>query len=133
MVVKCDSKRQKAGKHVTETDTFTSIVTGKSFKINHQFDGHDKCLVYLLTCSKCKKQYTSETTGQFSSRWNSYKSKSRSFDRGEECKREHLYKHFENKSHSGFCDNFSVKLINNTDGFNPIKRKIWWMRLLKTI
>ena len=91
-------------KYITETDTFTSTVTGKTFKINHRFDCNDKCLVYFMTCNKCKKQYTGQATDQFCSRWKNYKSKSRSFDRGEQCMQEHLYKHFEGERHSGFCE-----------------------------
>ena len=59
-----------------------STVTGETFKVNHRFDCNDKCLVYLMTYNKCKKQYTGQTTDQFRSRWSNYKSKSRSFDRG---------------------------------------------------
>ena len=40
---------------ITETDTFTSNVTEEIFKINYRFDCNDKCLVYLMTCNKCKK------------------------------------------------------------------------------
>ena len=39
---------------VNETDTFTSTVTKKAYKINHKFDRIDKCLIYLLTCKKYK-------------------------------------------------------------------------------
>ena len=120
-------------KYITETDTFTSTVTGKTFKINHSFDCNGKCLVYLMTCNKCKKQYTGQTRDQFRSRWNNYKSKSRSFDRIEQCMREHLYKHFESEHHSGFRDDVSVLLVDNNDGSNPNKRETYWMRTLKTI
>ena len=59
-------------------------------------------LVYLLTFNKCKKQYTGQTTDNFRGIWNNYKSKSKSFTRGEKCMQEHLYKHFENKGHKSF-------------------------------
>ena len=71
---KCGSKRCEACKYITETDTFISTVTGETFKINHRFDCNDKCLVYLMTCNKCKKQNTGRTIDQFCSRWNNYKS-----------------------------------------------------------
>ena len=44
--------------NIEETDTFTSTTTGESFKINHHLCCNDKCLIYLLTCKVCKKQYT---------------------------------------------------------------------------
>ena len=46
---------------------------------------------------------------------------------------EHFSKHFECESHSGFCDEISVILINKTDGSNHTKRETYWMRTLKTI
>ena len=130
---KCGSKRCEVCKYVTETDTFTSTVTGETFKINHHFDCDDKCLVYLMTCNKFKKQCTRQTTDQFRSRWNNYKSKNRSFDRGEQCMQEHLYKHFESERHSGFREDVSVILIDKTDGSNPTKRETYCVQTLKTI
>ena len=91
---RCGSKCCEVCKYITETDTFTSSVTGETYKINHRLDCNDKCLVYLLTCNKCKKQYTDQTTDNFRGRWNNYNSKSKSFTRGEKCMQEHLYKHF---------------------------------------
>ena len=85
---KCGNKRCKICQYITEADTFTSSVTGETFKINYRFDCNSKCLVYLLTCNECKKQYTGQTTDNLGKRWNNYKSKSRSFDRGESlCKK----------------------------------------------
>ena len=65
---RCVSKRCEVCKYITETDTFTRSVTGESYKINHRLDCNDKCLVYLLTCNKCKKQYTGQTTDNFHGR-----------------------------------------------------------------
>ena len=59
---RCGSKRCEVCKYITETDTFTSSITGETYKINHRLDCNDKCLVYLLTCNKCKKQCTGQTT-----------------------------------------------------------------------
>ena len=62
-VVVNGSKCCAVSKYITETDTFfTSTVTGKACKINHHFDCNDKCLFYLLTCNKCKRKYTGQTT-----------------------------------------------------------------------
>ena len=36
-------------KNIEETDTFTSTLTGESFKINYHLCCNDKCLIYLLT------------------------------------------------------------------------------------
>ena len=86
----------------------------------------------MLTCNKCKKQYTGQTTDNFCGRWNNYKSKSKSFKRGEKSIQEHLYKHFESEVHTEFLDDVSITLIDKKDGFNPTKRENYWMRTLKT-
>ena len=54
---RCRSKRCEVCKYITETDRET-------YKINHRLDCNDKCLVYLLTCKKCKKQYTGQLSWQ---------------------------------------------------------------------
>ena len=53
----CKRSRCQICTYVTETDSFTSTVTRETCKINHKFDCREKCLIYLLTCNKCRKQY----------------------------------------------------------------------------
>ena len=69
------SKRYELCINDKETSTFTSTVTGETFIINHKFDGNAGCLVYLLTCRKCKIQYVGQRVDQFRSRWNNSDSK----------------------------------------------------------
>ena len=33
----------------------------------------EKCLIYVLTCKKCRKQYLGQTVDTFPCRWNNYK------------------------------------------------------------
>ena len=105
---KCAKNCCEVCDYVTDTDTFTSTVTGESFKINHQLNCDDRCIIYLLTCKQCQKQYTGETTDDFRYRWNNYKSNSRKFDRKEPCMQEHLYRHFSSPGHRGFLNDVSV-------------------------
>ena len=51
--------------YVNETDRFTCTVTGETYKINHRFDCMEKCLIYLLTCNRCRKQYVDQTIDTF--------------------------------------------------------------------
>ena len=118
---------------MADTDTFTSTVTGESFKINHELNCGDRCIIYLPTCKQCKKQYTGETTDDFRYRWNSYKYDSRKFDRKESCMQEHLYRHFSSSGHMGFLNDVSVTLLDKTDGSDPKKREDYWMKTLKTM
>ena len=106
---KCDKKRCEVRDVISETDTFSSTVSGEIFKINHKFNCNDKCLVYLATCKICNKQYTGQTTNSFRSRWNNYKSKN-------------LYSHFESEGHNGFLKDVSIVLIDKTDGSDSTKR-----------
>ena len=70
----CKRPRCQICAYVNETDSFTSTVTGETYKINHKFDCMEKCLIYLLTCNKCRKQYVGQTVDTFRYRWNNYKS-----------------------------------------------------------
>ena len=42
---KCKGSRCQVCLNVSETETFTSIVTHMSYKINHGLDCNDKCLI----------------------------------------------------------------------------------------
>ena len=63
--VQCKGKKCETRHNVKETETFTSTTTVKTVKINHKLNCNDKCLVYLLTCNICLKQYVGETIEEF--------------------------------------------------------------------
>ena len=65
---KCTKKRCELCENVSITDSFTSSFTQNTFKINHNFNRDDKCLIYLLTCKQYRKQYVGETTDAFRKR-----------------------------------------------------------------
>ena len=69
-------------KNVVETGTFQSFVNKKADKINHRFTCRDKCLVYLISCKVCERQYTCQTVDEFRYRWNNYKNNNRESLRG---------------------------------------------------
>ena len=126
---KCGNLRCLVCNNIEETDTFTR----ESFKINHHLCCNDKCLIYLLTCKVCKKQYTGKTVDRFRLRWNNYKESDRKFLRGEEIKQKSLHEHFLSDSHQSFEEDVSICLIDKTDPSDPHKREYYWMRTLKTI
>ena len=130
---KCKGNRCQVCLNVSETETFTSTVTHMSYKINHSFDCNDKCLIYLLTCKTCLKQYVGSTTDCFRYRWNNYKCNDRKFARSEACMQQHVFEHFNNEGHNGFLHDVSVTLIDKTDAKNPIKREHYWRHTLKTL
>ena len=129
----CKKRRCDVCTNVTETDTFSSIVTGETCQINHELDCDDKCLIYLLECKVCDKQYVGETTDAFRLKWNNYKDNDRKFQRNESCMQQHLYEHFYSEGHNWLLGNVSVSLIDKTGGFQPKKKENYWMRTLKTL
>ena len=56
-LAQCKGKRCQTCHNVKEAETFTSTTMGKTFKVNHKLNCNGKCLVYLLTCNVCLKQY----------------------------------------------------------------------------
>ena len=129
---KCRCNRCQVCRSITETDMFICNNDQRSYKINHSFDCNEKCLIYLLTCNCCQKQYVGQTVDIFRNRWNNYKDNARKFDRGEHCMQKHLYEHFTLPGHSGFLHDVSVTLIDKTDPSCPTKREDYWIDTLKT-
>ena len=128
---KCGKKRCQACQSVVETDSFTSTSTGKTYKINHQFNCSDKCLIYLLTCKTCLKQYVGQTVDEFRYRWNNYKRNDKKYLRGKSCFL-HIFEHFDSPGHKGFLEDVSITFIDKTDPSDPEKREDYWIQTLKT-
>ena len=100
----CGRFRCLVFKSISITEEFTSFTTKKTYKINHSFDCNDKCLIYLLSCKSCGKQYVGNTTGHFRSRWSNYKSDVRKAESGdmENVKQKFLQSHFLQRDYQGF-------------------------------
>ena len=77
--------------NITEADSFTCSNDQTNFKINHRFDCNEKCLIYLITCNRCLKQYLGQTVDEFRQRWNNYKDNARKFERGEQFMQRHFF------------------------------------------
>ena len=92
----------------------------------------EKCLIYLLTCNECRKQYVGQTVDAFRCRWNNYRSNSHKHAHGISCMQEHLCEHFCDSEHSGFLSDISITFIDKTDSTNPLQRENYWKHTLKT-
>ena len=116
------------------TEEFTSFTTKKAYKINHSFDCTNKCLIYLLSCKSCSKQYVGNTTNHFRSRWKNYKSNVRKTETGdmENVKQKLLKSHFLQRD-QGFLKDVEVRLIDKTQVSGPTKREFYWMIKLRTL
>ena len=130
---KCNSKRCLVCLNVSETATFESFQTKEQYKINHQLNCNDKCLIYLLSCKVCGLQYVGSTTDKFRFRWNNYKENNRKAERGEEHMQPLVFEHFSSHDHSGFLEDCSITLIDKTDGADPTRREEYWRGVLKTV
>ena len=118
--------------NVSETDVFQSFQTKKQYKINHQLNCNDKCLIYLLSCKVCGLQYIGSTTDQFRLRWNNYKENNRKAKRGEEHIQPLIFEQFSSNDHTRFLKDPSITLIDKTDRSDPTEREKYWRRVLKT-
>ena len=86
---KCNCNRCQVYQSIFEIDTFTCSNDGTTYKINHKFDCNEKCLIYLITCNTCFKQYVIQTVDTFRSRWNSCKDNAKKYERGQHCMQKH--------------------------------------------
>ena len=50
---KYGKKRCELCENIYETDTFTSTVTGETYRVKYRLNCDEKFLVYLLTCKLC--------------------------------------------------------------------------------
>ena len=91
---KCKSKCCLVCFNVSEMDVFQSFQTKKQYKINHQLNCNDKCLIYLLSCKVCGLQYVASITDKLRLRWNNYKENNRKAKRGEEYMQPLVFEHF---------------------------------------
>ena len=130
---KCNKPRCEICINIIETDIFTSTVTGESFEINHKFNCDDRCLIYLLTCNKCRKQYVGKTVDSFRFRWNNYKCNCYKHAKGGSVKQQHLYDHFVLEDHAQFVNDVSIIFIDKADPTDPLKREQYWRHTLKTL
>ena len=130
---KCKSKRCLVCLNASETDVFQSFQTKEQYKINHQLNFNDKCLIYLLSCKVCGLQYVSSTTDKFRLRWNNYNENNRKAKRREEHMQPLVFAHFSSNDHNSFLEDFSITLIDKSDGTDPTSREEYCRRLLKTV
>ena len=99
-------KRCDVRVNVSETNTFTSNDTGQTNKINDRLNCDNNCLIYLLSCKCCRKQYFWETNDSFRYRWNNYKDNNRKHSSKESFMQEHLFKHFNCMENNGFLNTY---------------------------
>ena len=75
-----------------------------------------KCLIFLLSCKSCGKQYVGKTTDHFRSGWNNYKNDVKKAESGnmENVKQKFLQSHFLQRDHQDFLKDVDIRLIDKT-------------------
>ena len=109
---KCNKSRFHTYLNVNETDTFTSTVTRKTYKISNLFDCSDKYLIYLLTYKKYLIQYVGKIVNVSRYRWNNCKNYYRNYDCNQPCLQRHLYKHYSSVCHCGLLEHVSMTVCS---------------------
>ena len=125
-IKKCRDSRCATCPHLNCKKFFTSSKTGKSYPIRHSFSCSSRYVVYLITCSKCKKQYTGQSTQKLKTRMNHHRSNIF-------CKvKTYIARHFNFPDHS--IKDLKVQCIDTTDSFPELLHlESYWRTTLKTL
>ena len=125
----CRHPRCATCHHLNCAKFFASTKTGKTYPLRHNFTCTSRNVIYLITCTRCKKQYVGLTTQQLNIRLNHHRSSI--FNKVQT----YISKHFNFQDHS--VNNISVQIIDTPQpGPNMYQRlknlEAYWIRTLKT-
>ena len=121
---KCNSKRCLVCLNVSEINIFQSLQTQEQYKINHQLNCNDECLIYLLSCKVCGLQHVSFRLNNYKE--NSWKQKQ------ERNICSHLFLNISLYGYIGFLD-CSINVTNKRDGIDLARRDKYQKKNLKTV
>ena len=126
----CRHPRCMTCRHLNCEKSFTSSKTGKIYPLRHNFTCTSKNVIYLITCTKCKKQYVGLTTQQLNVRINHHRSSI--FNRI----KTYISNHFNFPDHN--ISNLSVQIIDTPqEGPNTFQRlqklEAYWIHTLRTM
>ena len=105
---KSNGKRYLVCLNVAETNTFESFQTKKQYKINHNLNCNDKCLIYLSSCKICGFQYVDSTTDLFRYRWSNYKNNNKKGERGVEHMQADLFEYLTSHGQNSFLEDCTI-------------------------
>ena len=107
---KCGKSRCKVCRFVEEGRDFEGH--GNEFKTNYSFNCDSEGMVYLISCSKCRRRFNNHNSSLVR-----YTKGRRNMSGG------HLYAHFYEEGHEGI-ENMIVKIIDKTNINEPTTREI---------
>ena len=124
----CKHPRCVTCKYLICKSHFKSSKTGIQYPIRHSFTCTSANVIYLITCTKCKKQYVGLTTKALNVRINHHRTNI--------MQRKNIYicNHFNFPDHS--IDNLSVQVIDTTQEPNYLalrELEKFWIQTLQTL
>lgn len=129
LIQRCNNPRCSTCTHLNCKSFFISTVTKTRYSIRHPASCNSSNIIYLITCTKCKKQYVGLTTKSLRTRINHHRSNV--FQN----KTIYLCIHFNFPDHS--VDNISVQVIDQIRNSKDTLRELqlletFWISTLKT-
>lgn len=115
--------------HLVCNPTFQCTRTRNNYRIRHSFSCKSKNLIYLITCTKCHKQYVGLTTQQLNVRMNHHRTNILTK------KQIHICQHFNQPDHT--LQHLTVQPIDCTTSQNNTlpelqRLEAYWIHTLKT-
>ena len=129
LVKKCGHPKCATCQHLQCQSSFKSTKTKRHYPIRHNFTCNSENVIYLITCTKCRKQYVGMTTQKLSTRLNHHRTNI--FTK----RRTYLHSHFNLPDHT--IKNLTIQAIDkvNTNPNDPSElRKLekFWIKTLQT-
>ena len=122
---KCNNPRCKTCTYLNCKPCFTSTVTRVRYPIRYSATCSTSNIVYLITCTRCRKQYVGITTKSLRTRINQHRSNILQDNTMFFCI------HF-NSDHS--INNISVQIIDKSNTLQELrKQEAFWIRTLQTL
>lgn len=129
-IKRCNNPRCTTCSYLNCKSSFTSTATKVRYPIRHSATCSSSNVIYLITCTRCKKQYVGLTTKPLRTRINHHRSNI--FQN----KRVYISLHFNLPDHN--INNISVQIIDQVNERNNTLRDLqqletFWINTLKTL
>ena len=122
---RCNHSRCVTCSHLNCNSYFQSTANKKAYTIQDSFKCTSNNVVYLITCTKCKKQYVGYTTNQLNQRINRHRSNIINN------KDIYISRHFNFSDHN--LRNLSVQVIDTAPNIPELKKlEKFWILTLET-
>ena len=124
----CSNTRCATCRHFNPSRQFYSTATKKCFRVRDSYTCSSKHVIYLITCTQCKKQYVGRTTKTLRERISQHKW---SINKKEP---RYISKHFNLPGHN--LSHLKVQVIAKPETNNPEalqRQETYWIHTLKTL